>query len=108
MATTHTPATLAAELGTTAKTMRKFLRSDQGLDSKVGKGRRWEIDGRQARSLKARFPKWQAAQEAERQERQAKRDAEQVEEPDADKTVTVVLEDTEPTAEELAEIDDEN
>lgn len=64
MTKTLTPAELAQELGTDAKTCRKFLRSPEGLDRKVGKGHRWAIEAKSVRSLKSRFAKW----EADRQE----------------------------------------
>jgi hypothetical protein len=52
---------LATELNTDPRTTRKFLRSEQGLDMKVGKGQRWTIEAKQVRSLKARYAKWDAA-----------------------------------------------
>lgn len=61
MPKTLTPAELALELNTDAKTCRRFLRSSQGLDTKVGKGHRWAIEAKQVRGLKSRFTKWAAA-----------------------------------------------
>lgn len=58
---TITPKELAAELDTDPRTLRKFLRSPQGFDAKVGKGHRWSIESRQVRSLKVRFAKWVAS-----------------------------------------------
>lgn len=52
---------LAAALDTDPRTARKFLRSTEGLDMKVGKGQRWTIEAKQVRSLKARYAKWDAA-----------------------------------------------
>ena len=63
MAKTLTPKELAVELGTDARTVRKFLRSSDGLDAKVGKGQRWAIEARQVRSLRSRFEKWNAIRE---------------------------------------------
>jgi hypothetical protein len=60
MSNTITPAALALECETTPRTVRKFLRSDQGMGMKVGKGQRWAIEARQVRSLKAKFEKWNA------------------------------------------------
>lgn len=42
----------AALIGTDARTLRKFLRSESGL---VGQGQRWEIDPDKVDELKARF-----------------------------------------------------
>jgi len=75
MTKTITPAELAVELGTDPKTARKFLRSTDGLDRKVGKGHRWAIESREVRGLKSRFGKW----EAKRREEIARRAAERAE-----------------------------
>jgi hypothetical protein len=64
MTKTLTPAELAEAIGTDARTVRKFLRSGEGLDMKVGKGHRWAIEAKQVRSLKSRFAKWEAARTA--------------------------------------------
>jgi hypothetical protein len=58
---TITPKELAAKLGVDAKTTRKFLRSTEGLDMKVGKGNRWAIESTAVKGLKSRFAKWNAA-----------------------------------------------
>lgn len=63
MATLNTTE-VATEFGTTARTLRKFLRSPQGADSTVGKGARWSIEKRDLRSLRKRFQTWSTAQEA--------------------------------------------
>jgi hypothetical protein len=76
MTKTLTPAELAVELGTDPKTCRKFLRSSEGLDRKVGKGHRWAIEAKQVRSLKSRFAKWEAARQAAIAEARAARAAE--------------------------------
>ena len=65
MAKTITPAELAQKLNTDPKTARKFLRSPEGLDRKVGKGHRWAIEASDVRGLKARFGKWEAARREE-------------------------------------------
>lgn len=67
---------VAEKLDTTPRTLRKFLRSPEGLDSKVGKGQRWSIEAKKVASLKSRFAKWTAAQEAARADRAAKAAAE--------------------------------
>lgn len=61
MATTLTPKELATRFESDARTVRKFLRSELGT---VGKGQRWAIEAKQVRSLKAKFIKWVAANEA--------------------------------------------
>lgn len=61
MATIMTTAEIAADLNTTPRTLRKFLRSaDSGFDS-VGKGSRYAIEKKHMRSLTKRFNDWQAA-----------------------------------------------
>ncbi len=56
-----TTAELAAELETTPREVRKFLRSEDGKNATVGKGARWSIEKREVRALKSRFAKWTAA-----------------------------------------------
>jgi hypothetical protein len=63
--TTLTPKELATQIGTDPKTVRKFLRSTEGLDRKVGKGHRWSIEAKQVKGLKSRFGKWDAARREE-------------------------------------------
>ena len=72
MAKVLTPTELAAELDTDAKTTRKFLRSITPKENQPGKGARWSIEGRQVRSLKSQFARWDAAQKAARAERAQK------------------------------------
>lgn len=55
---TITPKEFAVQVGSDGRTVRKFLRSDQGLNAKVGKGSRWAIESRQVRSLAKKFAKW--------------------------------------------------
>lgn len=55
---------VAAEFGTTARELRKFLRSPEGTDSRVGKGSRWAIEKRDLRSLRSKFSKWDEARKA--------------------------------------------
>jgi hypothetical protein len=64
MTKTLTPAELALQCDTDPRTMRKFLRSDEGMGMKVGKGHRWAIEAKQVRSLKSKFAKWDAARNA--------------------------------------------
>lgn len=63
MATMNTTE-VAAEFGTTPRELRKFLRSPEGTDSKVGKGARWSIEKRDLRSLRSKFSKWDEARKA--------------------------------------------
>lgn len=72
---TLTTAELAAELGTTPRTLRKFLRSDarsrNAGDTLPGKGSRYAIERKAVKGLNARFIKWQAAEAQARAERAA-------------------------------------
>ena len=60
-ATIMTTAEVAAEFGTTPRELRKFLRSEQGMNATVGKGKRWGIEKRQLRGLRTRFDAWSSA-----------------------------------------------
>lgn len=57
---------LAAELDTTPRTLRKFLRSDASGIEGVGKGSRYSIEKKSLRGLTKRFNDWQAANEAKK------------------------------------------
>lgn len=61
---TMTTTEVAVEFGTTPRELRKFLRSPEGTDSKVGKGARWSIEKRDLRSLRSKFSKWDEARKA--------------------------------------------
>lgn len=61
---TMTTTEIAAEFGTDPRTLRKFLRSDEGKAMKVGKGSRWGIEKRELRALRSRFAKWDEARKA--------------------------------------------
>lgn len=87
-ATTLTTAQLADEIGTTPKTLRKFLRADarshDAGDTLPGKGSRYAIDRKAVKGLKTRYAKWDAAEKAARAARaQLAADAAQVEADDA-------------------------
>ena len=56
-----TTAEVAADLETSTRTLRKFLRSDASGVEGVGKGSRYAIEKKQMRSLRTRFEKWVAA-----------------------------------------------
>lgn len=62
MATTLSATQLAEKLHTDPRTARRFLRSPNGLDLRVGRGARWEIQARDVRKLKGRFEKWSGGQ----------------------------------------------
>jgi hypothetical protein len=94
---TITVAELATELGTDARTTRKFLRNITDADAQPGKGGRWQIEKREVRSLKSKFGKYAAEVEATRASREATAE-------DADEAPEG---DFEPTADDLAAIDAE-
>jgi len=54
-------AQVAAELGTTARTLRVFLRSAHSTFRAVGSGARYEFTDRELPTLKKRFAEWQKA-----------------------------------------------
>lgn len=93
-------ATLANELGTDARTTRKFLRSITPRDEQPGKGARWEIEKRSVRSLRSKYAKWEEELEARKAAKEAETDK-------ADEVLEEDNSDIEPTDAELAEIDDE-
>lgn len=51
---------IAEKFETDSRTLRKFLRSESGMNSKVGKGKRWAIEGKEIAPLKAKFLEWNA------------------------------------------------
>ena len=51
---------LSAELGTSPRTARKFLRSVTPVEEQPGKGKRWSIEKRQVRSLKKQFEQFES------------------------------------------------
>jgi len=55
---------IAAEFGTDSRTLRKFLRSEAGTNSKVGKGARWALRATEVSKLRKRFAEWDAARTA--------------------------------------------
>lgn len=65
---TITPKEFAAKVGSDGRTVRKFLRSKEGLDIKVGKGHRWAIEAKQVKSLTTRFNAWDAKNKAKGEE----------------------------------------
>lgn len=105
-----TPADLAAELGTDARTARKFLRAITPREEQPGKGARWAIKGTKTNiaTMQKKFRKFQEEAEAAKAAREAKK-AEAPEEVNSDITdeAPEVLEELEPTMEDLADIEDE-
>lgn len=55
---TITPKEFAARVNSDGRTVRKFLRSAEGMNAKVGKGQRWTIEAKQVASLTKRFNRW--------------------------------------------------
>lgn len=62
---TLTTTEIAADLDTTPRTLRKFLRADAKAQGNTtpGKGSRYAIEKRDMRALRSRFAKWVAANE---------------------------------------------
>lgn len=69
------PADLAAELGTDARTTRKFLRAITPRDEQPGKGARWAIKGTKTNiaTMQKKFRKFQEEAEAAKAAREAKK-----------------------------------
>lgn len=61
---TITAKEFAARVGTDPRTVRKFIRSESGLNTKVGKGQRWALEGKQVASLTKRFRTWDETRKA--------------------------------------------
>lgn len=72
---TITVSDLSTELGTDARTARKFLRSITPADAQPGKGGRWSIEKREVRSMKSKFSKWVAEVDEKRASRETPADA---------------------------------
>jgi len=70
-----TPKQLAVSLGSDARTVRKFLRSDKGKGFKVGQGNRWQLEPEELDGLTAAWHTWRTALNAKVAE---------VQEPDVD------------------------
>jgi len=113
-ATILTPAELATELGTDARTARKFLRSITPKEDQPGKGSRWAIEKKAVRSMRTKFAAFEKAQEEAKALREAAKVAETPTAPvslekapiEQDEPVEDSLDELEgPTDEDLAEID---
>lgn len=59
--TVLTPAELAVELESDARTVRKFLRSITAKENQPGKGSRWSIEKKQLRTLRKQYKEWDEA-----------------------------------------------
>lgn len=55
----------AIELGTDARTLRKFLRSDKSTFEPCGQGNRYEFTAKQLKKLKTEFASWSAGSKSE-------------------------------------------
>lgn len=58
---TRTAKEVALQFETTPRNLRKFLRSKDGLNTRVGKGNRWSIEAKDVRKLRKSFDAWEAA-----------------------------------------------
>lgn len=110
MAKTLTPKEIALELGTSGKTLRKFLRQDEKLGSLApGKGGRWAIPATSVKSMQKRFDAWKQAQAEEAAKR--REEAASAENADDDANEEEGVEETEstesPVEDEAPEGDDE-
>lgn len=100
-----TPADAALELGTDARTMRKFLRSITPKDAQPGKGSRWEIKKAEMRSLRKKFTEFQNAENERKNARIENAKNAQVEAEVENEENEV---ENEPTDAELMALDNEN
>lgn len=92
---------LAQELGTDARTTRKFLRSVTEKDSQPGKGSKWAIEKREIRSLRSKFKAFSEAQRPRTEKADPiDDDAELVQD-----FKDLMGDDAEPTAEQLDELE---
>lgn len=66
---------IAQDLDTTGREVRKFLRSITPKADQPGKGARWGIEKKEMRSIRPKFAKWVAAQEAAKAARQEANEA---------------------------------
>ena len=55
---------VALELGTDARTLRKFLRDTTPAEDQPGQGGRWAFEKKQVKKLKTRFAEWSEAKPA--------------------------------------------
>ena len=105
---------LAAEVGTAPKELRKFLRSDLSGIEKVGKGGRYNIalTATQLAKMKKNFSQWTADAEKKREEAKIAAEAAQAETITAAMVEEALEEidaegDAEPTDDDIAEITDD-
>ena len=108
---TYTPKQVAARIGTDAKTLRKFLRSEASTVEAVGQGGRYEFDADAMATIETEFTAWKnnkpvrapRGTKKATSSRQAPVNAEVIEEDDE----VLELDDEEPSDEELEELDEE-
>jgi hypothetical protein len=109
-AATLTPAELAAELGTDARTARKFLRSITPKDEQPGKGSRWALKGTKTAiaAYRKQFTAFETAQAEAKAKREAARAAAEVT-PEIEPEIAAdeIETELEPTDDEIAALDDE-
>ncbi len=76
----YTTATLAPELGTDPKALRKFLRSDLSGIEKVGKGGRYSLEftATQLKGLTKKYNEWVAQVDAKRAAAQGPTEADEI------------------------------
>ena len=101
-AKTITPKELAQELGTDAKTLRKFLREwapSREVDT-PGQGGRWALTGRQAQEIRKAFSNRQTVRRSAKAENA---EVEEVEDPEAEEVEDVYLDDEADDSEEELE-----
>lgn len=79
-----TPADLAVEFETDARTVRKFLRSITPKENQPGKGSRWNIEKKQLRSLRSQYAKFEKAQAEAKAAREAETETPEVDENETD------------------------
>lgn len=82
---TRTVKEVAVEFETDGRTLRKFLRSTDGLNTRVGKGNRWSIEAKDVRKLRKGFDAWMAAKaekaaETETEDEESEDEVEELEE----------------------------
>ncbi len=109
-AATLTPAALAIELGTDARTARKFLRSITPKDEQPGKGSRWALKGTKTAiaAYRKQFTAFETAQAEARAKREAlKAAAEPTTEIEPETTAEELETELEPTDDEIAALADD-
>lgn len=103
MTKTYTPKEVALKWGTTPRTLRKFLRTTEKVES-PGKGGRYAIEARKVASLKKGFDAWKRSQDEEAaKRREALAAADSVEETESLEGDEVLEDDESPEEDEVTE-----